>query len=269
MATSLFQILVNKFTGVDMNSNYEKVKVDWQAKARGISQVYSSGLEYCFVSNKFEQCHPFVFCKDFLQDCIYAHVNSKTASIFGFSYNPKTMAKIDMENTRIAVANSKDSSIGKKIDNVLDFINQFCKKLKLKRSKVFTCSNPPLKYRGGVYVLCGSGMWMNSPPLISLYSLLIRLGFVHTKGEDCIETINKILKGTIKPYQSSDTLQLMQAKNGIDKILKLGYRKFFYKDIKKNYPERVPVGTMHGSCGIVGFSQNCTKNVVPYWNRGL
>lgn len=110
----------------------------------------------------------------------------------------------------------------------------------------------------------GSGVWMNSPPLISLYALLIRIGLTHTPGSDVATTIKGVIKGTHK-CSLSDVQQLKSATNGIDKLVTKGYRKFFFIDPAKNFPSKSE-GLMHSS-GIVGFSLESTKRLVSYWHR--
>lgn len=247
----------------------EKINIKWlKTQSNSIAQIYSSGLEFCFISDNLEQCHPFVFCKDFLQDAIYGFLHNKKASIYGFSYDPSTKPRLSMKRTRIALANQQDKDFAKKIPNTLDFINQFARKLRMKKTYVFESMDNPKKYsKCGIFVTDGSAKWMNSPPLISMYSLLMRCGFVHTIGEDFMTTIDGILKRKIKPYQSNDLTQLSGAINGIKKILDIGYRKFFYIDSQKNFPKTADIGTMHSSCGICGFSSGYSKNVVKFWHR--
>lgn len=248
----------------------EKIEIKWlkSSSTSNIGQIYSSGLEYCFISKNMEQCHALIYCKDFLQDAVQAHLHGKSASIYGFTYNPKTKPPIDLEKTRIALVNKSDDKFAEKIPHLLDFLNQFAKKLHLKPTRVLEVSNPPKRYSGcGVFVTEGSPRWMNSPPLISMYSLLLRCGCAHTAGNDAMKTIKSIINGTIKPYQSSDSSQLRSALNGIEKIVKMGYRPFFYIENAKNYPKDIDIDTMHNMGGIVGFSSGGTEDICPYWHR--
>lgn len=251
------------------------VKIKWMEKPNSthISQIYSSGLEFAFAT-KTEQCTDFVFCKDFLHDCVYAKLHGKKINPYSFNYDPKKNP-IDLDNAYLLVTNSSDPKMKEKIDNCQDFLNQIEKKLRLFRTRILKCRNAPVSYKKcGVYMFYGSKMWLNSPPMLSLYSLFIRVGFCHTKGEDFMQTIEKVRSGKKAPYQTSDASFLNNAKEGIDRILKLGYRKFFYKDIAKNYPADVDISTLHNYFGIVGFSQLFAKNALPssshmpkYWYR--
>lgn len=246
----------------------EKVNITWLPKFnRSISQVYSKGLEYALVNNALQQCHDFIFCKDFIQDAVQGYLHNRKAQIFGFWYDPKTQPPLSLDKLRMVVVNSSDKTIGQKIPNVIDLLSQVCKEMKLKPTKAFEVANPPKSYKSGAYLLVGSGMWLNAPVLVSMYSLLMRIGFVHTKGNKWQTTIENVIANKLKPYQSSDSSQIASAYKGIKNILKNGYRKHFFIDSKKNYPENVDVGTMHGNSGIVAFSQGSTRQICKYWTR--
>jgi len=247
----------------------QKVEIDWLKVSYGhIAQIYSSGVEFCFISDDNKQCHPFVYCKDFLQDVVHGHIHKKRSTIYGFSYDPEKQPPLSAKCTKIALANKSDKEFGVHVPKMLDFINQFAKKLKMKPTKIFEAESPIRKYaKSGVYVTEGSARWMNSPPLLSMYTLLMRIGLVHNVGVDCMETVNGILLGKISPYRATDKTQLKNAIKGINNILEVGYRKFFYIDDEKNYPKNAIIDTMHNSCGIVGFSNGMSNRVVPYWHR--
>jgi hypothetical protein len=233
----------------------EKTKIEWLVRdEKHISQIYSQGLEFAFATKK-QQCTDFIYCKDFLHDCVYAILNKKPINPYGFNYDPKSRP-IGLKRSYILVTNSADPKMQDKIDGCQDFLNQAEQKLGLFRSKISVCENPPQNYKScGVYLFRGSGMWLNSPPLLSLYSLFIRLGFRHKRGDDFVATMDKIQSGATPPYQTNDKSYLESSRPGIDAIMNLGYRKFFYKDTEKNYPNGVDIMTMHNYFGIVGFTQ--------------
>ena len=247
----------------------EKATVTWFNSPKGyIAQIYSQGLEFAFCSADNKQCAPFIYCKDFLHDCVYGQIYNTQAAVYGFSFNPKTNPQLTLEKTRILLTNSSDVTFKEKVENAVNFINQIEKKLHLKRTVASECNSPPAPYdKSGIYLFEGSSRWQEAPPMLSLYSLLLRCGFVHKKEDSFEQTIQKLKNGTTAPYQSRDVSYLTEAEKGIDLILKLGYRKVFYKDMKKNYPQSVDILTFHNQFGIVGFSKESTKTKVPYWHR--
>jgi hypothetical protein len=257
-----------KTAATDGKKAARPVKIDWLSQKYGLAQVYSSGLEYCFVSRDWKQCCPMVYCKDFLQDAIQAIYHGKSVSIYGFTYNPETCEPLYMARTRLAIGNASDKAFSEKIPSLLDFINQIEKRLRLVRSKIRLVGNPPKRYGSGVWVMESSNRWMLSPPMLSMYTLLLRVGFCHTKGEDYADTIKKIIDGEIKPYQSKDKGQLQTAMAGIDMVLKHGYAKIFFKDPKKNYPN-IATANMHNNTGICSFTSGISKEYVKHWHRDL
>lgn len=255
------------FTSTARN-DMKTVKIQWlKTGGSGISQIYASGIQFCFVSDDLRQCHPLVYCKDFLQDAVHGYLHKQRASIYGFTYDPSSRPPLAMGRTRIALANKKDKAFADHIPAMVEFLNHFAKAMKLKPTRARAVSNPPPSYKSGVFLTDGSPRWMNSPPLLSMYSLLMRVGLAHTPGTDPMATLEGVASGKVKPYQTNDRSQAKSAINGIKNILKVGYRKFFYIDNEKNYPKNAVIDTMHNSCGIVGFSSGTSRRVVPYWHR--
>jgi len=109
---------------------------------------------------------------------------------------------------------------------------------------------------------------MLSPPMLSMYSLLLRVGFCHKKGKPYTDTIKRIVKGEVKPYQREDAGQLEEAKSGIDRIMKYGYARIFYNDPKKNYPNK-DTYSIHDCSGICAFASGESKHISKHWHRKL
>ena len=221
-------------------------------------------MEYAFISDDLKQCHNFVYCKDYLQDAIYSSINDKAIKIYGFSYDRKK--PLPKEKTRIAIGDKKKDLTGL-IPNMVGFLNQFSEKISLDKNTA-TAVEPPKEFSKGVFVIEGDPTWMISPPMISLYSLLIRVGLSAPEG-DFMDIIKKTIEGAIKPYQENDKRYLQSAMPGIDRILKHGYRKIFYVKAKDNYPDTLAVGTIHGVCGIVGLGNGGSSSHMPHWHKEL
>jgi hypothetical protein len=249
-----------------MAKTYKKM-VKWYERKASLNQIFHKELQFALVSKDARQVTPFVLCRDFLQDAIQAHLNKTKRTIYGFTYDAKTDIPICLDRTRLVIANSDDRSLKSKLPNCLEFLHQVEDRLKLTHTRIRECQDPPKKYaRGGVWYLEGSGRWMKSPPMISLYTLLVRVGMLHPLGQSFMKTIDDICAGTLKPYQSEDRDRVIGSKDGIKRILEKGDRKIFSRKIEENYPPDVEVGTMHNSCGIVGFSRGYTKSYFPKWH---
>jgi len=252
------------------------IEVQWlisrEAEKPRILQVYRQGLEYALLSADNRQCCHFVWCKDFLQDAIQGHLYEEAKEKYGFEYDPSQHPPLDLTRARILITNSRDSDFGNKIPRCLDFLNQIEARLKLRKTTCARCLPTPRKYQKcGVWLFEGSRLWQVAPPMLSMYTLMIRVGFVHEVGTPWNFTMNKVESGAMTPYQSgrytSDKTQLVEAREGIRKIMRFGPRRIFHRNIRENYPEDLDLDTMHNEMGIVSFSLNTTRLYVPYWHR--
>jgi len=238
-----------------------------------ILQVYNKGLEFALVSDKFEQCHPFVWCKDFLHDVIFSTIHQQKFDIYRFFYNPENNPNACLKEIRLLVTNSKDSKLPKKIDACIEFMNQIEESLGMPKTKVRKCLNAPQEYKYGVYLFQGNKRWLNAPPMISLYSFLIRIGLCHQIGTNYNTTINLIKNGFLKPYQPKDSKWLCDIEPSIYKIIRYSDKKIFYRDIKKNYPKHLLIDRIHNNLGIMSFSTDMRLKAAgqpvsfPYWHR--
>lgn len=258
--------------------NRRSCNIQWKntSKNSTILQIYSRGLEYALVSKNHEQCHPFVFCKDFLHDVLYSTINQKPISIYKFAFNPTEDHLPCLDKIRLLIANSKDKKFASKVPAILDFVNQIEESLKIKKSTARTCSNLPEIYKNsGVFLFEGSKRWLQSPPMISLYSLLLRVGICHTVGDSFSKTINGIESGTIKPYQKKDSHWLKKSSLALAKIMRIGDRRIFNRDMRLNYPSQLDLEIVHNRLGIIGFSTDILYNaigesvLVPAWHHQL
>lgn len=245
------------------------IDVEWYGGyAQSLNQAVYTGVEFAFLSADNKQVSPFAYCKDYLQDAVFGYLYQRKTGIYGFSYDPLCHPKISLNKTRILVTNSHDYDFKLKLPNCLDFLWQIEKSLHICRTKISACNNPQLKYiRPGVYLFEGSPRWLKSPPMLSLYTLMIRIGFGHVIGCDFQNTMKGIIDGTIKPYLHDDKGKLRDAKKGIDKILKRGDLNIFSRCIKKNYPCTISTNDLHNNSGIAAFGNEYTKRLAPHWHK--
>ena len=111
-----------------------------------------------------------------------------------------------------------------------------------------------------------------SPPMLSLYTLLVRVGFSHFAGKEFTDTIKGIKEGLIKPYQNKDCKWITEVEPALYKIFRIGDKNLFYKDINLNYPSSMSIDTIHNRMGIIGYANDMiAKNagqpvMMPYWH---
>lgn len=245
-----------------------KRKIDWYLTEEMLNQAYRAGLEYAFVSRNFKQICPFVLCKDFLQDALQSYLCGIRCQIHGFIYDPQIHKPIYTKKLRIIIACSKDLHFRDRIHHMLDFLNQIEDILHIKRTTIRECAKPPEKYKaGGIWLLESHKRWMISPPMLSMYTLMIRIGLVHTIGDKADSSMFKVQTGLVKGYGRYDKGQMKAARKGVDCILRLGDKKIFSNDMRKNYPAFVSLKDMHKYMGIVGFSKKYTKHYMLQWHK--
>ena len=161
----------------------KRLKVELWKKEQYLNEIGQPvGIKYAFLSPKaagYKQCHPWIKCRDFLQDAVRMFVTRKKETIYGFNYKRDDNPPIDFDKMRMLVkrkaANSEKNPSEKTreiIDRGLDMIHCIEKHGGIK----------PLTNLFGVigqkdlYVFIGSKEWMESTFMISLYTFLIRLG---------------------------------------------------------------------------------------------
>lgn len=247
----------------------QTVDITWFPQKQSLAEIYSSGMQYSFVNAQGQQCDPFFTCKDFLSDIVWATIHGRSTGIYGMSYDPATHPALDMENTRLLLTNSKDKNFLGKIEGLLDFINQVEDVFDFRNTTIRLVKNPAAKYKTcGIIETCSSHRWMRSPALLSLYTLFLRVGFTHTKGNNWQDTVKGMIAGKIEQYQHNDQSYLKSSVRGIEYIIKAGYKNVFFVQPKFNYPEKKDVSTIHNSSGIVAFSSSLNgKTLVKHWGR--
>jgi len=190
-------------------------------KRKSLNEGRSSGIGFGFVkktSRSFELVQAISPCKDYLNDVVYSEVTGKDIYAYGFSYKK---CNIFSDVNYIAFAICKSGAIAEfeypnykkdierlmsNLDNLQLFLNLFEDLLNIPiKTKLTKCDND-------IILAEISNDWCKYPYLISLWSLLVRVG-VYWKQED---TILDFLNST--KYDPTDVYIV---KNVIPKIKKL------------------------------------------------
>jgi hypothetical protein len=150
----------------------------------------------------------------------------------------------------------------KHVVNSEKLVHQFEDRLEIPHSLIYSTS-----FEYG-YIFCGSLRWMIAPPMLSLYTLLIRLGYT-------VSDIDSIF--TTKSLSATDDVILKSGGiEGIKKILKHGDKKIFGEDIKVNWP---PNNTYIHAWGVgvfggrkyldpknkQGYTHQLPNEIIPRW----
>ncbi len=246
------------------------------------SQIYSMGFEFAFAAwqkaqSLYKQACTFVYCKDFLHDAVWAHVNQTNWSIYGFGYSSGKDVPLDMDNCVFLFRNTDYKGQDAKLHDTLpacqQFLNGIEKKLGFEPSQLYKIPHDAAP----CWLVVGDKGWQHAPPMVGLYTLLIRVGVFHKPGDSADDTLKRALEDGIKIGGDSDYAgnldagYIKSAKKGLDAILKHGLD-VFHPEMKDNYPISLKKFGLHDNFGPVNFTRAATDNgnakkAMPFWYR--
>jgi len=243
-----------------------EVKVEFWSKNPHLSEIYQvTGFEYAFVSADFKQCHQWVRCRDFLNDALRSHVIGKKDGIYGFTFDPKVNIKLDMTKARMLIrrkvnSTDKDANVStlEMMKAAIAGIHCVEKQGKIKPlSKLYKVSGEE-----EVYMFEGAPDWTESTFMISLYTLLIRLGakrMVFKGKAEFDKKLEELCKKTT--YEDHDISYLKSVREFIDKIVEkrkeLKYGK--EKEKEKYLFEARGISIFHNYTGVVALCNEAKR----------
>ena len=201
-----------------------------------LSEIYHSGWEVGFVSSK-ENGYTFAtqlaFCKDFLNDAVWAAVNNKPVSIYSFCYDPEVDSPIDMKTCRIGVRHtpySKNKDLYEGCLKSARLMRTFERKWNFKKKTTVLKTENNENIKGDIVVFESDPRWMSSTVLLSLYTCLARMGLSWDgKGK----TIPFVKEGKVDS-RDREWLTPAVSSKALDYLLENG-TKCFSEDMKGNY----------------------------------
>ncbi len=215
-------------------------------QTKSLSEEYQpTGMYFAFLSVENEMCHTWIKCRDFLQDAVRNQLTGKDDKIYGFCYLPKTDPKIDLKKTRLLIKGVKDEVI----KYSLQLVNHYEKAAGLiPRSKIVKTDD--------MYIFIGPGEWSQSSVLISLYTLLIRLGYrkIEFKNE---EELVKAYEALISSKDASvnDIRYLKSVFKHMHTVLENRKLLMFKQKDKILFGDTI-IGSFHSCSGIVALCSN-------------
>lgn len=243
-----------------------------------LCEIYSTGFQLAFASPDLEQCHDWVLCKDFLTDVVWAQLNQSSASIYGFRYQYKNNPVISIDPVLMLARNKqvKNGIFDKCIVNSTKFMNMLETKLK------FTlCKSEKVEFKieessYSVWMFTLDPRWLHAPPMVSLLSLMMRVG-CHYNGSGYLASALRKFKKSVIARRDGLT---KDSDNELEKIedfkalyndanyLRKSYAlrtliiqkgiSIFKPEMKDNYPSNVDIHTIHNNWGIVE-ARNCEQ----------
>jgi len=229
-----------------------------------LNEIYqTSKITFAFLSapkdgNK--QCHPFVKCRDFLQDAIRTMLTGNTSKIYGFEYDKIKNPPIDLRKTRLLI---KNNALEEKKDDVIlkaeKLIHHYENMLNIPFTAVIKCDD--------AYVFNGSNFWQFSPTMISLYTLFIRLAEYELDFELYNDTsLDDALNKLINSDSTTNEITYLRTIKPFINIIFRNSHYIFISTLKYDsiYFKEIPVGTFHNNSGVVSL---CTaKNSGQLYN---
>lgn len=229
-----------------------------------MAQIYSSGLEYAFVSKEGEQCHAFAYCKDFLQDAVWATLNKSSASIYGFTYQHGVNPAVDTEHMRLGVRikGAKGEGFEEKCKKALVYLQEIDAVQGFAPTELLLGGKKKGE-KHNTYVFVADKAWLHSSVMVSLFSLLVRVGMTYEGGG-----WRKHFDGAKTYLGSKDKSYTASAAKGLDKIIGKKPDAIFAKNFIDNYPKGVNVNAMHNSSGIVAYAKGIVNSTVKSkWSK--
>jgi hypothetical protein len=256
--------------------------ISWKKSSGGLIEIAQTvGLQYSFLSPKNEQCHPWIKCRDFLHDAYRGYMTDKKEGIYGFRYDPAVNPPLDMEKMHMLVRlnnysgaygapKKEESEPSKEISDIvkhaLSIIHCIEKYGGIKPLSVVhqTTENK------GVYVFEGARDWMESTFMVSLYTLLIRLGAKKVKFEDKKELDFK-LEELYKPGKAldNDLKYFKSAHPFINNIVKKRELLRYINEDGEHFMKDANIGLFHNNTGVVALSKHASGEHKNSNNTGL
>jgi len=166
----------------------------------------------------------------------------------------------------VLIRNMDDRHFSGRIPNALNFINNLENELGLGfgSSTAELCENAE---KGPTYLFTCPKSWQQAPPLLSLLTLMLRVGMTYEGGDIWLHACD-VADNVIKPYQFRDDTHLRQAWYCIQNLAKTKCKQFLPNQ-KDNWPSIIREWYIHEYSGIVALSNGDARKVCPGWYRNV
>jgi len=214
------------------------------------AEAYSMGTEFCTLSADNEAIHAFTYCKDFISDIFFGNRFQKAMSIYSFSWSPKTNKAPSLKPAKMLIRDKKLTGMEERAANCQEFLNLAEEALGISLpSKCIA-----LEEHNCVYVESPAMEWTECLPMISLWTLLMRVGFNNYtpkigKGKTFGEVLDAIVNGK-QDTAARDNNRLKTVKSKLSALenreFKITFAPYMFDDFHD-----AAVGTVHNGSGII------------------
>lgn len=222
------------------------------------AEAYSTGTEFCLLTKDNEAIHSFTYCKDFISDIYWGAKFNKPVSIYRFSYDP-TKLKPSSSPAKLLIRDKKLDKLPKRAINCQALLNLFERSLGMEQYSICYA----LEDHKCVYIESPCPDWVGCLPMVSLWTLIARVGF-NTYDHEA-ETADAPLLHILKNMLEQDSMKTSAARDAgriktviefLGKMEKGKYKETFepygYKSFKDS-----SVSAVHNSSGIIATIGKC------------
>jgi len=227
-------------------------------KKQSLCENYSSGLQLALCrrvgAGEVQLCTELFYCKDYLQDGIWAQLNNKKVSIYGMSYTPGVDPAIPTDTLILALkagAGMPKATFLSAARTGATFLRQLEEVTGFNKTR----------FRSGklgdddVAIFEADIRWAHHPALLSLYSLCVRMTTAFAGGQTLQKFLAALQEGTIalSGQQTIDASRLtLLNKSGHLMLLLEKNVGLFDAEMSKNYPPNSRVDSLHNS-GVISW----------------
>lgn len=223
-------------------------------------EAYSRGVEYCTLSKNNEAIHAFTYCKDFISDIFYGSRFQVPMKIYRFSWNPKTNKAPSLYPAKMLIRDKKYKAMAPRAKNCQALLNLAEEALGI--SVPSRCIG--LQDDGCIYVESPGLEWTESLPMISLWTLLMRIGFSRfvaskARGKNFTEALQYLVDFS-KDSSARDNSRINCIINNMEKLedrqFKITFAPYMFEDFSDK-----DVSFIHNRTGIISVlsAVNLTK----------
>lgn len=242
-------------TEIDNNDKLRKAKLiikKFMDEHGGFAEAYSVGTEFSLLNNNNEAIHSFTYCKDFISDIYWGDYFNKATNIYSFHYSPNKKNKPSMSPAKMLVRNKKIKNVFHRAKSCEAFFHYFERDFGM--SNGFTrCVGIP-EYEC-VYIESPSDDWVDNLPMISLWTLVGRVGFSsfnHTK-ESKESTLAEVLQNLIDKKNGKairDSARINVILGFLPRLVNGEFRKTLEKFNMESF-KNSPIHHVHNNSGII------------------
>lgn len=242
-------------------------KVKWFSGVKPAEIYQSFNMKFSFANtagDEIVQCHQWIKCRDFLHDAVRTMITGNKSSIYSFTFEKGKNPDFDMDKISMLIS-KKDVNIATafrpKLTRSLKLINHFENLAGLDLSTIKKVSSDKDGGYKHVWLVTGPKFWLSAPYLVSLYTLLLRLGDKSFKFKDSTSLYKALLELSKKPAgNDNDTKYLKTVWNKIEKVImsREEFDTFDKEGFSKLYTKKTAIGSFHNSTGIVSACSGAT-----------